>query len=53
MPFIRIHANGSENTSVLDAYVETTGCNKEYVWETDTMSEIDMFFALDESFIDL
>ena len=67
--FIRIHANGSENTSangamticqtadnpynavlyekskalsscVLDALVAKTGCKKEYVWETDTMSGI-------------
>ena len=67
--FIRIHANGSENTSangalticqtsgnpyngslyslskelstyVLDELVEATGCNREYVWETDTMSGI-------------
>lgn len=67
--FIRIHANGSENsaangamticqtenniyngelyeeskllsTCVLDCLVEETGCKKEYVWETDTMSGI-------------
>lgn len=67
--FIRIHANGSENTSVhgamticqtasnpynadfyeqskslsekvLDALVAETGCKKQYVWETDTMSGI-------------
>lgn len=67
--FIRIHANGSENTavngamtlcqtpnnpyngnlysqskllseSVLNEFVASTGCNKQYVWETDTMSGI-------------
>ena len=67
--FIRIHANGSDNsaqngamtlcqtpnnpynaylyndckalsTYVLDELVNATGCNKEYVWETDTMSGI-------------
>lgn len=67
--FIRIHANGSENsevngamticqtenniyngdlyeeskalsTYVLDCLVEETGCKKQYVWETDTMSGI-------------
>ncbi len=67
--FIRIHANGSENTSVhgamticqtasnpynadfyqssrdlsdyvLDELVSSTGCKKQYVWETDTMSGI-------------
>lgn len=67
--FIRIHANGSEDTSVngamticqtssnpyngdyyqssrdlsdavLDALVAETGCKKQYVWETDTMSGI-------------
>jgi len=67
--FIRIHANGSENSGangamticqtasnpynaaiyskskslsakVLDSLVAATGCKKEYVWETDTMSGI-------------
>ncbi|MCR5655386.1 MAG: N-acetylmuramoyl-L-alanine amidase [Lachnospiraceae bacterium] len=67
--FIRIHANGSENsgangamticqtpsnpyngnlasqskalsTYVLDELVAATGCRREYVWETDTMSGI-------------
>ena len=67
--FIRIHANGSDNTSVqgamticqtpsnpynasyysdsrllsdsvLNAYVKTTGCKKQHVWETDTMTGI-------------
>lgn len=67
--FIRIHANGSDNsavngamticqtsgnpynssfywqskelsTYVLDGVVAATGCKKEYVWETDTMSGI-------------
>lgn len=67
--FIRIHANGSDDTSVngamticqtssnpyngnlaskskalsqnvLDAFVAATGCKKQYVWETDTMSGI-------------
>lgn len=67
--FVRIHANGSENssthgamticqtsgnrynadkyeqskrlsTNVLDGLVAATGCSKQYVWETDTMSGI-------------
>ncbi|MCD8381868.1 MAG: N-acetylmuramoyl-L-alanine amidase [Clostridiales bacterium] len=67
--FIRVHANGSEDSSangamticqtasnpyngdlyeqsralseaVLDALVAATGCKKEYVWETDTMTGI-------------
>ena len=67
--FIRIHANGSENsgtsgamticqsasnpynsslyseskslsTNVLDGLVAATGCNRQYVWETDTMTGI-------------
>ncbi|MBR4759925.1 MAG: N-acetylmuramoyl-L-alanine amidase [Lachnospiraceae bacterium] len=67
--FIRVHANGAENTSangamticqtpsnpyngniysksralsdaVLDCFVAATGCKKEKVWETDTMSGI-------------
>jgi len=67
--FIRIHANGSENSSakgamticqtknnpyngefyeeskslsenVLDELVASTGCKREYIWETDTMSGI-------------
>ena len=67
--FIRIHANGSENTEVngamticqtstnpyngnlysqskalstyvLDEMVAATGCKKQYVWETDSMSGI-------------
>lgn len=67
--FIRVHANGSENSSVsgamticqtpsnpynaslyqeskrlsshvLDELSAATGCNKQYVWETDTMTGI-------------
>lgn len=67
--FIRIHANGSEDSSVhgvmtlcqtknnpyngnlyeqskalaeavLDGVTEAAGCNRQYVWETDTMSGI-------------
>lgn len=67
--FVRIHANGSDNTTmngamticqtasnpfngnlytqsetlatnILDELVLSTGCKKEYVWETDTMSGI-------------
>lgn len=66
--YLRIHANGSSNSStngamticvtrnnrfvssklykksyalsqaVLDAYVKATGCHKEYIWQTDTMT---------------
>ena len=66
--YLRIHANGSRNSStngamticvtknnrfvssklyeksyalsqsVLDAYVKATGCHKEYIWQTDTMT---------------
>ena len=28
------------STAVLDNLVSATGCNKEYVWETDTMSGV-------------
>ena len=28
------------STYVLDCMVETTGCKKQYVWETDTMSGV-------------
>lgn len=67
--FIRVHANGSENSSVngamticqtasnpynsslysqskalssnvLDSLVAATGCKKEYVWETDSMTGV-------------
>lgn len=67
--FIRIHANGSDNSSVngamticqtkknpyngnlyneskdlsvkvLDSLVDATGCRKQYVWETDSMSGV-------------
>lgn len=67
--FVRIHANGSENSSangamticqtssnpyngnlasksrklsecILDSLVSATGCRKEYVWKTDSMSGI-------------
>lgn len=67
--FVRIHANGSTNSSangamticqttsnpyngnlaassqklsqcILDSFVAATGCKKEYVWKTDTMSGI-------------
>ena len=67
--FVRIHANGSDDTStngamticqtssnpynaayysqsrklsdcVLDSFVAATGCKKQYVWETDTMTGI-------------
>ena len=67
--FMRIHANGSENTGVngamticqtannpynaslyseskalstyvLDEFVSSTGCKKQYIWETDTMSGV-------------
>ena len=65
--YIRLHANGSDNSyvtgamticttknspyiasmykknkslsnAVLNAYVSATGCRKEYIWETDSMS---------------
>ena len=36
-----LHAQSkSLSTKVLDALTEETGCKKEYVWETDSMSGI-------------
>lgn len=36
--FIYVQKNKALSEAVLNAYVSATGCRKEYVWETDSMT---------------